>query len=120
MCVILYVGEQVLVAKTKNNMGEALRIEGKYDEALQVSRLLRSPDDDCVRNALCIDSSKLRWGGAGLFSNSTLARYVELAQYEAMLFVRRLRASNVNSQHARALTHTHTCTRARTLHKRMG
>jgi hypothetical protein len=26
----------VLVAKTKNNMGEALRIEGKYDEALQL------------------------------------------------------------------------------------
>ncbi len=28
--------EHVLVAKTKNNMGEALRIEGKYEEALQV------------------------------------------------------------------------------------
>mmetsp|Transcript_67421 Transcript_67421/g.180095 ORF Transcript_67421/g.180095 Transcript_67421/m.180095 type:complete len:119 (+) Transcript_67421:217-573(+) len=28
--------EHVLVAKTKNNMGEALRVEGKYTEALQL------------------------------------------------------------------------------------
>lgn len=28
--------EHVLVAKTKNNMGEAFRVEGKHEEALQV------------------------------------------------------------------------------------
>ncbi len=28
--------EHVLVAKTKNNLGEALRAEGKHEEALQV------------------------------------------------------------------------------------